>query len=265
MKRRLKRKFSRYAPNLGVAALMALGGCRIFNPPAPAPEPSPAPPLHRITTLRLPDQWYAVRGVLKYEGDQKLTSPFLLRMKPDSVIWLSVTPVLGIEALRARVHQDDGDILNRLERKHYHYERADLGHAFLPDSLIDLAVFQHILWGIPIIRSLDDYRWQTSDTAIVGETSAPHFIDRIVLDPATLRLKSRRYDDLQARRRILIEYADYQAIDDGMPYPGRIVVTVVPLEGQRPLTQVTLLYKKVTTAPHMEVPFSIPESYERGP
>ncbi len=248
----------------GLLAGMFFSGCKLLRP-MPTPPPTPPPPLTALLNIHLPQQWYLIRGVVKYEGKQKLSSPFQLRMKPDSIIWLSITPALGIEALRLRIHQNDGDILNRIERRHYHFERDEIQPSLLPDSLLQLNELQRLLWGIAALRSLDDYQWETTDSAIIGTTVSDAYVDRLWIDPTTLRLKRRIYEETTTHRRILIEYADYQSLNDELIYPQKVIVSIFPMHEDKPSARSTLIFKKVMVSDHLEVPFSIPSSYESDP
>ena len=78
-----------------------------------------------------------------------------LRMRKDSLIWLSVTATMGVEALRAKVSNDSIWILNRLE-KTYLAEPLDTVSAQLGIPL-SLPLVQTLLLdnneGLPVVEN----------------------------------------------------------------------------------------------------------------
>ena len=106
-----------------------------------------------------------------------------LRMRKDSLVWLSVTATMGVEALRAKVSNDSIWILNRLE-KTYLAEPLDTVSAQLGIPL-SLPLVQTLLLdnneGLPPVEN------QTVQlkTFIMGEWSAKIRYNNIKLDQPT--------------------------------------------------------------------------------
>lgn len=65
-----------------------------------------------------------------------------IRMRKDSVVWLSVTATMGVEALRAKVSNDSIWILNRLEK------------TYLAESLDTISAQLGIPLSLPLIQTL---------------------------------------------------------------------------------------------------------------
>ena len=78
-------------------------------------------------------------------GDETNSFDINLRMCRDSAIWISITPLLGIEAARVLVTQDSVKFIDRI---HHEYKIAD--YKFLNDILhinVDYDIMQAILMG----------------------------------------------------------------------------------------------------------------------
>ncbi|MBK6643722.1 MAG: DUF4292 domain-containing protein [Bacteroidetes bacterium] len=78
-------------------------------------------------------------------GDQSNSFNINLRIKTDSVIWISVSPLLGIEVARVMITRDSVKFMDRLNNK---YSNSDF--RFFNDLLnvnIDFEIIQGILTG----------------------------------------------------------------------------------------------------------------------
>src|SRR5215204_4379643 len=62
---------------------------------------------------------FSAKGRMQLETpEEKIGSSVTIRIKKDSVIWISMVPGLGIEAARIRITPDTIQILNRLQRQY---------------------------------------------------------------------------------------------------------------------------------------------------
>ena len=135
-------------------------------------------------------EWMAANLSIQAEGNGMTFDDLSgqLRMRKDSLIWLSVTATMGVEALRAKVSNDSIWILNRLE-KTYLAEPLDTVSAQLGIPL-SLPLVQTLLLdnneGLPPIEN------QTVQlkTFMMGEWSTRIRYNNIKLDqPTTFPLK----------------------------------------------------------------------------
>ena len=65
-----------------------------------------------------------------------------LRMRNDSIVWLSVTATMGIEVLRAKVSNDSVWVLNRMEK------------TYLAEPLDSLGAKVGMLLSLPLVQTL---------------------------------------------------------------------------------------------------------------
>ena len=121
-----------------------------------------------------------------------------LRMRKDSLIWLSVTATMGVEALRAKVSNDSIWILNRLE-KTYLAEPLDTVSAQLGIPL-SLPLVQTLLLdnneGLPPVEN------QTVQLKffIMGEWSAKMRYNNVTLDQPTTTFPLKITDKMERMR-----------------------------------------------------------------
>ena len=65
-----------------------------------------------------------------------------LRMRNDSIVWLSVTATIGVEVLRAKVSNDSVWVLNRMEK------------TYLAEPLDSLGAKVGMLLSLPLVQTL---------------------------------------------------------------------------------------------------------------
>jgi hypothetical protein len=80
------------------------------------------------------------------EDSGKITRGTLqLRSKKDSLIWFSLSPGLGVEAIRGLLSQEKIQILNRMGAEDINLSYAEFERRF--GIKLSLGLFQNILWG----------------------------------------------------------------------------------------------------------------------
>ncbi len=80
------------------------------------------------------------------EDSGKITRGTLqLRAKKDSLIWFSLSPGLGVEAIRGLLSQEKIQILNRMGAEDINLSYAEFERRF--GIKLSLGLFQNILWG----------------------------------------------------------------------------------------------------------------------
>src|SRR5688572_8544952 len=85
------------------------------------PTKSEVPPAAglKVNVLNTEFTTFSAKGRMQLEKpDEKLASAVTIRIKKDSVIWVSVVPALGIEVARVRITPDTIQILDRLHKEY---------------------------------------------------------------------------------------------------------------------------------------------------
>jgi hypothetical protein len=90
------------------------------------------------------------------EDTGKITRGTLqLRAKKDSLIWFSLSPGLGVEAIRGLLSQDKIQLLNRMGAEDLNLSYTEFERRF--GIKLSLGLFQNILWGdTPYPASFED-------------------------------------------------------------------------------------------------------------
>jgi hypothetical protein len=219
-----------------------------------------------------------------------------LRMQYDSVIWMSITPALGIEAARALVDPDSIKFIDKLKNQYY------LGDFKVLDSLLAYSVgfefLQDVLVGNPAklevgekytssvdglnyvlqsktrrkLRNAVDLNYNDAqeDSGYVSVIREKKFekatekysendliVKTYYLRPGDFRVQKMYIDDVLLRRSLRVNYENFEVID-GMFLPMSIKIEMSSPEG---LGKFELQYSRISTNEVQSYPFKIPEKY----
>ncbi len=196
-----------------------------------------------------------------------------LRIKNDSLIWMSITPALGIEAARIMLTNDSVMFINRLNKTYFtgKYELIDS----LLNTTIDFSLLQSMLVGNDLAQydvgkyraSVDNemYRLTIRERRKIrkyirkGEINTRVLVQQIWLDPETYRIaridvKEHGEDE---NNKLQVYYSDYTSID-GQLFPSKIRIEIT---SQKSIL-IDVEFNKITLNNPLSFPFRIPGKYE---
>ena len=211
---------------------------------------------------------------LSYQQDKNKTNlKGQLRMKSDSMFWLSITPLLGIEAARVMITNDSIKFLNRLNKSYF------VGKFSLVDSLlntaIDFSLLQSLIVGNDLTQydvnkfrsSVDNgmYRMTIRERRKIkryirqGEIDTKVLVQQIWLDPDTYRItridvKEQGEDE---NNKLMVFYSDYIDIGDQL-FPSKIRIEI---KSHKSII-IDVDFNKVNIEKSLKFPFNIPRKYE---
>lgn len=87
-----------------------------------------------ISDLRIKNtnfQNFTSRSNFNYkDNDENITATANLRMRKDSIIWINITPGLGIEAMRAIITPDSIVVVDKIKKRYVVYDFATLSRRY---------------------------------------------------------------------------------------------------------------------------------------
>ena len=218
-------------------------------------------------------EWLSAKAEVEYTAQDKSPETFdvNIRVRKDSVIWISVTPLLGIEAVRVLITPDSMKIMNRLRKT---YTARDL--SFLDDMLkahINFEIMQAVLVGnyFPYLKNEKLKSVYDDSTFVILSTLNKRQTKRILeeKDPTKpiiqdfwiddyYRINRSKITDDRLDRTLQAEYSDFFEVDQKR-FPHNLLVSV---HSSAPL-RISVKYTKVQSGEVESVPFSVPEKYDR--
>jgi hypothetical protein len=221
-----------------------------------------------------------------------------MRMAADSIVWMSVSPALGIEAVRITIEPDSINFIDKLKNVYFTGEYNAI------DSVLKYSTgfsfMENLLVGNPVeIVPGEKYKTIVDNLYYVLQTKVKRKLKRAVdiqikpnkkdsvygdiikekkYEKATRKLDedeliTKRYyirardfriarvniDDLLYKRSIQIEYSDYQQVE-GMMLPNSIDIEVTT---ESETSRFEIDYSRVKINKEQNYPFKIPSKYER--
>jgi hypothetical protein len=193
-----------------------------------------------------------------------------LRAAKDSLIWISVTPLLGIEAARVLISRDSVHLLDRL-----HHTLVSRDYRFLEDMLkthVDFQMLQSMLvgnyfsgTGKPILSETTAEMFYLLSTLPAADT--PHIAGAMYPGHSsyqdywidnTFRIAKTKIQDDSQQRSLAVDYGSFQTFNNSIiPTTIRIAVTA-----DKP-ARIAIDYARIGEDPSITFPFYVPEKYTR--
>lgn len=153
--------------------LLILASCKtpsVVSKTVPVPAPPPplvdesAAILDSIRHRQLQFEYLTAKAkvYVSTAGDQTDFTANI-RMKRDSAIWVSISPALGVEAVRLLMTADSIRVIERLNKKRYSRDYSFFKtYTSLP---VDFSTMQNLITGYPVFLQ-DRYRVAMNDSVI---------------------------------------------------------------------------------------------------
>ena len=218
-------------------------------------------------------EWFSAKFDADYIIDKKVTSfSGQIRICRDSIIWISISPALGIEMARMLITTDTVKFLNRID-KSYFVSDFNYINSFI-NNVIDFDILQAFLIGndfsfyenTKFKASIDnmEYRLLTAERnklkKYVKENELVNQIpiQNIWLDPQTFKITKVMIKEIyQEGRKFEAKYSNYQKMENQL----------FPLDVEFDISSenniiVLVKYSKVKVNEELEFPFGIPGNYK---
>lgn len=217
---------------------------------------------------------FACKFSVAYEADKKKTEfSGSMRVLHDSIIWISISPALNIEAMRFVLTPDSVKLLNRLNRtflvRDFNYINKllnknldfDMAQAFLLGN--DFSLYENNTFKASVDN--DQYKLSTSNRLRIrlnarrndNNVSIP--IQYIWLDPQSFKISKVVLQETdQENRRFVANYSNYEPVADQL-FPMNAVFRI---ETETQKVEIRIEYSKISLEQEQNYPFRIPEGYE---
>ncbi|MFM7671539.1 MAG: DUF4292 domain-containing protein [Bacteroidota bacterium] len=187
---------------------------------------------------------------------KKLNVNVQVRIQRDSVIWLSLTAIFGIEGVRACITPDSVKVMNKQEKTYMIRPISYLQEiTALP---LDLRSLQDLLVGNPIFLDPNFQQYSKSGGLISLQGNNDWFRKLLTIGEQDKLLASYKLDDLNANRprTSYLTYADYEN-RQGKWFARRRTVQV----SEKKNFAVRLNYKQYAFNETLSFPFVVPKNY----
>ena len=208
-------------------------------------------------------KYFSAKSKVKYhDPDNNLKVTANIRIKKDSIIWLSLTPALGIEALRAMITQDSITIIDRVKKEYVRYDFEDLSKKF--NFRFDFQMIQGVILGnLPQQLQGQELVEKNELHFIVKQNSGVISIENYI-NRSSLKLEKVFMQDNPTQNTLVLDYSNFQLLSQ-FDFPYTCLLSVDYLKnGKRVKTTIDINYNKAQIVDDkMKFPFNIPQKYVR--
>jgi len=205
-----------------------------------------------------------------YEVDKNSTSfSGQLRMKKDSIIWLSISK-FSIEGARLLLFNDSIFYLNRVDETYFSGDFNTINRFI--NSAVDFDMLQAIILG-------NDFKYYENDKfkteydgkyyhlSTLNRRKLKKFIknendklkvllQNILIDPNTFRIIELSVKEIRANNKLKIQYSNYKKINNKF-FPMKMIINIM---AEKEIT-IKVNFTKISTSSEATFPFKIPKSY----
>ncbi len=215
--------------------------------------------LQKVQANHIDYTWFNAKMKVDYEGasgDGK-DATANIRMKKDSVIWISLTGLLGIEGVRAIVTKDSVKVMNKLKKEIQYRSIAYLQE--LTQLPFDFYTLQDLLLGNPIYFSNNIVAFKQADNQMQILSVGKLFKQLLTIDTTTNHILHTKLDDVHEERNRTAEvtFGDYDN-SKGKVFSKDRQITVT----EKSKLDIHLDVKQYDFDQPQQFPFNIPKSYE---
>lgn len=231
---------------------------------------------HEMQAHKANYHYLSAKMLISYHNGASLTSfRARLRLKEDSLIWISIMPAMGIEVARVELTTDSLKFLNRMKKIYA------LGSYKLLDSLLHTSIGYKAVQALILGNDISGYQLQDSSSRVEGQNYLLKLSRRkihskeiyknsdvlivmaqkIWLDPLNFRIRKldiREIGTGNKEKHLLVFYDKYQNVQGQLlPTKMRIVFD------SRPKTEIFITFKKIVLDKPFDFPFIIPKDYHK--
>jgi hypothetical protein len=208
---------------------------------------------------------FSAKGRMQLEKpDEKIGSAVTIRIKRDSVIWISVVPALGIEAARVRITPDTIQILDRLHRQYFAGNFSLLQQKYNIAASFDM--LQAMLLGNYLPGEPGNIKEIKGGEMQQIQQLRNNLVVNQFLDMEMRKLKRLQVIDEKTGDAIITTYNEFETQGANL-FPTAALVLLHRASNPDPSSKaasVAIKYNKFSiNEPELQFPFSVPEDYER--
>lgn len=215
--------------------------------------------LGKLEQARIDFQTFSAKINVDYQGTdgKKYDVNANLRMYKDSVIWISITAIFGIEGLRAYITPDSVHILNKQDKI---YTARSVSYLQEVTALpLDLHSLQDILIGNPVFLDSNVVSFTRQENNQISLLSVGDWFKNLLTLNATARIDNSKLDDVDRNRSRTcnLNYSSYEE-KKGVLFSTRRRITVA----EKSKLDIKLDFKSYEFNETLSFPFSVPKSYK---
>lgn len=205
-------------------------------------------------------EYLSTKAKIDFDGNNtNISGVANIRIKKDSIIWLSVSPGLGVEVGRVMIDKDSVRILDKINKEYRAFSFTELSKTLEID--VSYRLVESVLLGNLI------YPYEKEKLVKAGE-SFTYFQQHGVFNfESFIGVKTRKLEKVQVAdtltgNTISVNYGDFQLVDEQI-FPFKLMAKINYQKKDKSATEVDIEYKQATIEKKpLKFPFNVPQRYE---
>ncbi len=215
--------------------------------------------LKKIYTNKINFKYFSSKVKVDYQDQdgKKHDATANIRIKKDSLIWISLTGTLGIEGFRVLINKDSVIVMDKLQKT---ISKRSIDYLKDVTQLpFDFYTLQDFLIGNTIYFANNIVSYKNNGSNILALSIGQEFKHLLTFDSTDNRILHSKLDDLDASksRTCDITFSDYEW-KDGRLFSTKREVTVT----EKSKLDIQLDYKQIKFDVLETFPFTVPKSYK---
>lgn len=206
-------------------------------------------------------EYLQAKSKIKYnDGIQKVNANATIRIRKDSIIWVSLSPSVGVEIIRAIIKKDSILVIDRFNKEFRKFGFDSLRRKF--NIYIDYDMLQSALIGNLINeRKKSDKVIKNDDYFLLKQNHNNLAVENFV-NPNTMKIEKVQLTDEQNSSSMEIRYEDFQLYNE-MLFPSKNSFHLsYNKETSDLVSQININYNRISIDnKKMKFPFNIPNRY----
>ncbi len=215
----------------------------------------------RLNVTELDFEYFQARSKIKFDdGLQNFNANAHVRIKKDSIIWISISSSIGIEVIRAVISPDSVFIIDRMNKDFIAIGIDSLQQKF--DLPINYAMLQSALVGNLIKkRERSDKVTKTEGFFILRQENQNLMINNMV-NSKTMKVEKVSIIDEPGNSSMEIEYNDFQFVSKKLLPHDNAFHIAYKKSNSDSKTDMNIAYTRVSVdEKKIKFPFNIPNKY----
>lgn len=202
-------------------------------------------------------QYFSSKAKVSFDdGKANMSSPINIKIEKGNQVWTSITPILGIEAVRAKITSDSVFVVNRLQKEYSLSSFDFLNQQF--GVALNYLVLENLIMGDIPIKDLKNVKLKESKDNFLLTQNINEYQATIEVDKTLNRMTKFSLTDTK-NNKIEAIYSDFTLLNN-QHFAQTITITI--LQENNSKIDAVLNHKKISSETEpLSFPFNIPSNY----
>lgn len=217
---------------------------------------------NRLVVNQVKFDYASSKAKIDYTGDGKsISATANVRIQKDSVIWISLSPGLGVEVARAMITRDSVFFLDKMNKEFWMMDFDSLSRML--DFEVNYSFLESVVLGNLIYPYEQQKVTRTTENLVYTQQQGGFNFENFI-GLKSMKLEKVVARDTASRNTISVNYSAFQLVEDQI-FPFQILATIGYQESSgREATKIEIAFKQTQLEKKpLKFPFNVPQRFER--